>query len=413
MKAEIISIGDEILIGQVMNTNAGWLAEQMNLIGISVVRITTIGDNKEEIIGSLDDAGKRADIILITGGLGPTRDDITKQTLCEYFDTVLKFNKQAFRDIEKLFEGRGWQMNEKNKKQAELPANAVPLTNKNGTAPGMWFEQDGKIIVSLPGVPFEMKPMITDQVIPKLSEKLQTDTLYHKTVLTQGMGESWISDKIEDWEDKLPENIKLAYLPQPGMVRLRLSATGQNKKELEKQVDEEIEKLKKIIPDLIFGYNNDTLEEVVGKHLRNNRATVATAESCTGGYIAHLITSVSGSSDYYPGSVVSYSNEVKIKELGVSEDDLEKHGAVSEAVVRQMAEGVMKKFGTDYAISTSGIAGPTGGTDEKPVGTTWIAVCSKEKTIAKKFSFGNNRGRNIRVTALQAMNMLRKMIIKN
>ena len=411
MKAEIISIGDEILIGQITNTNAAWLGEQMNLIGFSVVQMTTIPDDREHILKMLKASSERADLILITGGLGPTKDDITKESLCEYFDVPLKLNDNALADVQELFRKRGWELNELNKKQAELPENAIPLKNKNGTAPGMWFEQNGRIYVSMPGVPFEMKPMITGEVIPRLKEKLDTDTLYHKTVLTQGMGESWLSEKISDWEDNLPENIKLAYLPQPGIVRLRLSAVGDDKEKLEKQVDREIEKLKKLIPGLIFGYNDDKLEEIVGQLLRKKNASLSTAESCSGGYIAHLITSIPGSSDYYKGSVISYSNEVKEKELGVSAEDLKNQGAVSEEVVRQMSAGVQNKLHTDYAISTSGIAGPEGGTDEKPVGTIWIALATPDKVMAKKFQFGDHRGRNIRKTALEALNMLRKELL--
>ena len=411
MKAEIISIGDEILIGQITNTNAAWLGEQMNLIGFSVVQMTTIPDDREHILKMLKASSERADLILITGGLGPTKDDITKESLCEYFDVPLKLNDNALADVQVLFRKRGWELNELNKKQAELPGNAIPLKNKNGTAPGMWFEQNGLIYVSMPGVPFEMKPMITGEVIPRLKEKLDTDTLYHKTVLTQGMGESWLSEKISDWEDNLPENIKLAYLPQPGIVRLRLSAVGDDKEKLEKQVDREIEKLKKLIPGLIFGYNDDKLEEIVGQLLRKKNASLSTAESCSGGYIAHLITSIPGSSDYYKGSVISYSNEVKEKELGVSAEDLKNQGAVSEEVVRQMSAGVQNKLHTGYAISTSGIAGPEGGTDEKPVGTIWIALAMPDKVMAKKFQFGDHRGRNIRKTALEALNMLRKELL--
>lgn len=410
MKAEIITIGDEILIGQVINTNSSWLAETMNLIGVHIVQITTISDSREHILQSLEDAGKRAEIILITGGLGPTKDDITKETLCDFFNTKLEFNEEAYQNIINLFGKRGYKISELNRKQAEIPANCIPLNNKNGTAPGMWFEENGKIYVSMPGVPFEMKPMIEEQVVPKLRKKLKTDTIYHKTILTQGIGESWLSEKISAWEDNLPENIKLAYLPQPGIVRLRLSASGKNKTEIQNQVDEEIKKLHEIIPDLIFGYNNDTLEKIIGKILTAKKQTLATAESCTGGYIAHLITTVPGSSVYYSGSVVSYSNNIKMKVLSVSQENLEKQGAVSEEVVMQMAKGVQEKFNTSYAIATSGIAGPDGGTKEKPVGTTWIGMATPEKVFARKFLFGEERGRNIRRTALQALNMLRKEI---
>ena len=410
MKAEIITIGDEILIGQIVNTNAAWMGEKMNSIGVHVAQMTTISDTREDILNALKSATDRADIILITGGLGPTKDDITKESLAEFFNARMVFNKKAFEDIRKLFDSRGFKMNDLNKQQAEVPDNCTPLQNTAGTAPGMWFEENQCIYVSMPGVPYEMKPMITEQVIPMLRKKLGTDTIYQKTVLTQGMGESWIAEKISGWEDHLPSNVKLAYLPQPGIVRLRITATGNDKKQLEQQVEEEIIKLKKIIQDLIFGYDDDTLERIVGELLKEKNQSLSTAESCTGGYIAHLITSIAGSSDYYTGSVVSYVNHIKERELGVNKEYLEKHGAVSETIVRQMAEGVKKKYKTDYAIATSGIAGPAGGTKEKPVGTVWIGIATPEKTLAQKFKFGNSRERNIRLTAVYALNMLRKEI---
>ena len=407
MTAEIITIGDELLIGQVIDTNSAWIAEQLNLIGIRVHQITSISDDREHILRTLAEAETRADIILITGGLGPTRDDITKTTLCEFFGTELIFNEEAFKNVETLFRLRGFTVTELNRKQAEIPANCTPLQNLNGTAPGMWFEREGKIFVSMPGVPFEMKSMVTNDILPRLSEKLRSHFIAHKTILTHGVGESFLAKTIESWEDNLPENIKLAYLPQPGIVRLRLTAIGANKTELKNQLEDEISKIKKIIPDLIFGYNGDTLEQVVGQLLKSETKTVATAESCTGGYLAHLITSIPGSSEYFPGSVISYSNKVKIDELGVSEKSLEQHGAVSKEVATQMAAGVRKKINSDYALAISGIAGPDGGTTEKPVGTTWIALATPEKVIAQQFLFGEHRGRNIRKAALAALNMLR------
>ncbi len=407
MQAEIVTIGDELLIGQVVDTNSAWLAEQLNLIGIRVYQITSISDNREHILTTLRDASSRADIILITGGLGPTKDDITKQTLCEYFNTELKFDAATFDNVKQLFKLRGYPVTELNRKQAEIPANSEALKNPNGTAPGMWFEENNKIYVSMPGVPFEMKPLVTDHVLPRLGKMLNSTFILHKTILTQGVGESFLAKTIEDWEDALPENIKLAYLPQPGIVRLRLTATGKDREALQKQLAGQTDTLRRRIPDLIFGYDDDTLESVTGRLLREHNKTVATAESCTGGYISHLITSVPGSSDYYQGSVISYSNAVKMSGLEVKKEDLEKYGAVSEPVVRQMAEGVRRTIGTDYGLAVSGIAGPDGGSDEKPVGTTWIAVATPEKTITKKFLFGEHRGRNIRKAALSALNMLR------
>jgi len=411
MTAEIISIGDELLIGQVINTNASWIAEQLNQAGITVYQVTTISDKREHILTTLRDAGKRVDIILLTGGLGPTKDDITKETLCEYFGSRLVFNESIFEGIKKLFGKRGFKISELNRKQAFVPENCIPVKNNAGTAPGMWFEKDGKIYVSMPGVPYEMKPMISDFVIPEIRKRFKVGSILHKTVLTQGWPESKLAAKIESWEEGLPENIKLAYLPSPGSVRLRLTATGNEKSTLEKQVRQEIEKLEKIIPGAIFGYDEDELHVITGKLLRDKNQTISTAESCTGGYIAHLITSVAGSSDYFKGSVVAYANEIKQHVLGVKEKSLIDFGAVSEAVVKEMAEGVRQKFNTGYAIATSGIAGPGGGTKEKPVGTTWIAVATPDKTIARHFLFGEHRERNIRKTALTALNMLRKEII--
>ncbi len=411
MKAEIISIGDELLIGQVVNTNASWIASELNMAGIQVVHIAAIADDKEAIVKSLDDASERADIILITGGLGPTKDDITKKTLAEYFNSKLVFHEPTFNQIKEIFKARNFEVTDINRQQAMIPDKCEPLFNKNGTAPGMWFEKEGKVFVSMPGVPFEMKPMVTEQVLPRLNKKFNFGTIIHKTVMTTGMPESFLADKIKEWENNLPENIKLAYLPQPGIVRLRLTAKGHDKAALQKAVDLQVEKLKAIIGDIIYGYDDITLEEVVGQLLREKGQTLSTAESCTGGYIAHLITSIAGSSDYFQGSVVSYSNEVKSKVLGVPESDLIEHGAVSQQVVEAMVIGVRKLMGTDYAVATSGIAGPTGGTPEKPVGTTWIAVATPEKVVSKLFHFGEHRGRNIRRAALAALEMLRKELV--
>ena len=411
MKAEIISIGDELLIGQVVNTNASWIASELNMAGIQVVHIAAIADDKEAIVKSLDDASERADIILITGGLGPTKDDITKKTLAEYFDSKLVFHEPTFNQIKEIFKARNFEVTDINRQQAMIPDKCEPLFNKNGTAPGMWFEKEGKVFVSMPGVPFEMKPMVTEQVLPRLNKKFNFGTIIHKTVMTTGMPESFLADKIKEWENNLPENIKLAYLPQPGIVRLRLTAKGHDKAALQKAVDLQVEKLKAIIGDIIYGYDDVTLEEVVGQLLREKGQTLSTAESCTGGYIAHLITSIAGSSDYFQGSVVSYSNEVKSKVLGVPEPDLTEHGAVSQQVVEAMVTGVRKLMGTDYAVATSGIAGPSGGTPEKPVGTTWIAVATPEKVVSKLFHFGEHRGRNIRRAALAALEMLRKELV--
>lgn len=411
MKVEIITIGDEILIGQIVDSNSAWMAQKLNDIGANVARIVTISDTQDEILTALSEAENRADVVLITGGLGPTKDDVTKKALAEFFDCDHTFHSEIAEHIARLFAGFGKEMSELNRLQAELPSACEPLQNNQGTAPGMWFEKNETVFVSMPGVPYEMKGIMRDHVIPRLSKKFAAPTILHRTILTMGMGESWLSEIIEEWEEALPKEIKLAYLPSPGRVRLRLSATGNQEDELKALLKDETVKLQKLIPKLIYGYDNDTIEGVVGKLLREAEKTVSTAESCTGGLIAHKLTSISGSSDYFQGSVVSYSNEVKMSALNVSEPDLKKHGAVSETVVRQMAEGIRSRMKTDYAIATSGIAGPTGGSEEKPVGTVWIAVATPEKTIAKKFLFGQNRSRNIEISANTALNLLRKELV--
>ena len=407
MKAEIINIGDELLIGQVVNTNASWIAAQLTKAGISVVQITTIADDANAIKISLDHAFSRAEIVLISGGLGPTKDDITKKTLAEYFDSKLIFHEPAFEQVKKIFAARQFPVSEVNRQQAMIPDKCQPLFNKNGTAPGMWFEKEGKVAVSMPGVPFEMKAIMEEQVIPKLIRHFQLGVIIHKTVMTTGMPESMLAEKIKTWEENLPAHIKLAYLPQPGIVRLRLSGRGKDGEKLTAEIMEQVEKLKQIVPEIIYGYDDVLLEEVVGQLLVKNNKTVSTAESCTGGYIAHLITSIPGSSDYFEGSVVSYSNRIKSELLGVRPETLEKHGAVSREVVTEMAESARLKLKTDYNIAVSGIAGPAGGTDEKPVGTVWIALAGPEGTETELFHFGEHRGRNIRRAALAALNMLR------
>lgn len=414
MKLEIVNIGDELLIGQVVNTNASWMAEQLSLVGIEVVQITAISDTREAIFATLDAAKTRADTVIMTGGLGPTNDDITKQVLCDYFKTELVFNEEAFEQVQSLFKLRGFKVTEINKKQAELPASCIPLQNINGTAAGMWFEEEGKIFVSIPGVPFEMHALMSDQIIPRLLKKSKPGVILKKTIFTQGIGESTLAEIIANWENALPSHFKLAYLPQPGIVRLRLSAKGKVEGELQVEFEKQLEALHKLIPKLIFGYDTDTMEKVLVDLLTRNGKSVSLAESCTGGYISHLLTSIPGSSKCFMGSVVAYDNEIKKGILGVSTDSLIKFGAVSEQVAQEMALGVQAKFKTDYAISVTGIAGPDGRTEEKPVGTTWVAVAGPDKKIiAKKYLLGEHRGRNIRKAALTGLNMLRKEILKN
>lgn len=411
MKAEIITIGDELLIGQVIDTNSAWMADELNMMGINVHQISSISDNSEHILTTLLEASHRADMLLITGGLGPTNDDITKQTLSEYFDSPLVFNEEAYRRIEQLFAQRGFPVTPLNRMQAMLPACCTAIPNTNGTAPGMWFEKDGIIYVSMPGVPFEMKTMMTNEVLPKLSSFSQK-AIVHKTILTQGVGESFLAAAIAPWENSLPVHIKLAYLPQPGLVRMRLSATGTDAKQLQLEVEHWVSKLRKMIPEFIFGYNDDKLEEIVGRQLLSLNYTLATAESCTGGYIAHLITSISGSSNYFKGSIVAYANEIKENLLGVEHETLLTHGAVSEATVKEMAVNVCQKLGTTCSIAISGIAGPLGGTEDKPVGTTWIAILSPAGLVTEKFLLGEHRGRNIHKAGISALNLLRKELEK-
>jgi nicotinamide-nucleotide amidase len=412
MNAEIINIGDELLIGQVVNTNASWLASELNKAGISVVQITTIADDDHAIKTALDHAAERAQIIIISGGLGPTKDDITKKSLAEYFDSEMVFDEGTYENVKKIFALRHYQVTEVNKMQALIPEKCIPLQNNNGTAPGMWFEKEDTVFVSLPGVPYEMKALFSEEVILRLAKRYKLGAVVHKTIMTTGVGESFLAAKINDWEDNLPSYVKLAYLPQPGLVRLRLSAKGPDKKALETELEQLTEALQQIVPEVIYGYDDMPLEEAVGNLLKEKGRTMATAESCTGGYIAHLITSIPGSSEYFMGSIVSYSNDVKISQLGVAFDSLEEHGAVSKNVVEQMATGARERLKTDYALATSGIAGPDGGTEEKPVGTTWVALAGPDGVISQKFHFGEHRGRNIRRSALAALNMLRMELTK-
>lgn len=407
MNAEIITIGDELLIGQVVDTNSAWLGQQLTFNGIRVAQKTAISDSPDHIKTALTDAQKRADIILLTGGLGPTKDDLTKATLADYFGMKMRFDNEVLKHITAIFERFGRELTDTNRTQCELPEGCETIFNANGTAPGMWFDINGKIIVSMPGVPYEMKAMFTDGVLPKLREKLSLPAIYHRTVMTQGIGESWLSDTLEEWEASLKkENIGLAYLPAPAMVRLRLMAYGNNSTELRKKVDAKIDELPALIGKHIFATEDTTLADVIGKILTEKKQTVVTAESCTGGYIAHLITSVAGSSAYYIGSTLTYAYEAKTNLLGIPQELMTKHGAVSEEVAKMMAENVRKKLNADYAISTTGIAGPGGGTAEKPVGTVWIAVASKDGVEAKVFQFGDNRERNIQRSGQTALMML-------
>ena len=414
MNCVLISIGDELLIGQTINTNAAWLGEQLNLLGFKVIAGLVIPDDKIAIENALNDFSS-ADLIIMTGGLGPTKDDITKHTLCTYFDTELKRNTEIESKIIAYFQSRELPILQTNKDQALLPEACEVLPNSRGTASGMWFEKNNTIYVSLPGVPYEMKGLITECVIPKLlSRNKDENTLVHRTVRTHGMGESFLAEVIKDWENNLSvDDIKLAYLPSPGIVKLRLSLLGKDGKKIVATLNKHIDLLNKIIPDQVYGYEDDTMEGVVGDLLTAQNTSVSTAESCTGGAVAKMITSVSGSSNYFEGSVICYSNICKINQLHVQENALQNHGAVSQEVVEQMAIGVKRKLNTDYGLATSGIAGPTGGTPEKPVGTIWIALATKTGVISKKLNLGYSRDRNIHVTSLSALNMLRLELLGN
>jgi nicotinamide-nucleotide amidase len=408
--ADIITIGDEILYGQITDTNSQWISAELDKIGVKIFRKISVGDNKEEILKAIKESEQRSDIIIITGGLGPTSDDITKPALAEYFNSKLILNNEALEDVTNFFKSKGKDLSELNRQQAFLPDACTFISNKSGTAPGMWFERSEKVFISMPGVPFEMKAMMQQEVLPKISRKFIRPVIVHKRVKVVGIGESFLSEKIAEWEHSLPANIKLAYLPQLGIVTLRLTATGDDKNKISLQLDQEVGKLRKIIPEYIFGVDDDVLEKVVGQLLLKNKLSISSAESCTGGYLAYLLTTIPGSSEYYWGSVVAYQNTVKTEILGVREETIQQFGAVSEQTVKEMAEGVRKKFRTDIGISSSGIAGPTGGTDEKPVGTIWIGYSDKNQTFGKKLMLGNDRDINVKLTCIAVFNMIRKTL---
>ena len=410
-QASIITIGDELLIGQVIDTNSAWMAQELNKAGIRVVRRVAVGDVWDEIWTALDEEQKYADIILITGGLGPTADDITKPLLCKYFGGTLIVDEAAKQNVLDIFTKLNRPIIERNLKQAEVPDVCTVLQNKRGTAPGMLFNRDRKVFVSLPGVPHEMKGLMTDEVIPALVKQFKFPAIIHKTLLTAGVGESFLAELIKDFEEALPAHIKLAYLPNYGMVRLRLTATGFNVAETEKEIGQLFEKLKALVADYLVTDKDEPMENVVGKLLMATGKTMCTAESCTGGYIAHLLTSIVGSSKFYNGSVVSYSYEAKEDLLQVDKNILLTKGAVSEEVVLQMARGALKHLKSDYVIAVSGIMGPDGGTTDKPAGTVWIAVGNKENLQAQKLYFRFDRARNIQLTATNALNLLRKFIL--
>ena len=418
MRAEILTIGDEILIGQITNTNAVWIAQQLNLIGVKVVHMATVSDDRSEILKAFENASKRADIVFITGGLGPTKDDVTKKTFAEFFDVPLVLDEKVLEDVSSFFIKRGREISQLNKDQALIPKGCRVMRNKSGTAPGMWMQRNNIHFISMPGVPYEMKELMREEILPLIRSEFKLQHIYHRTVLTQGIGESALAEIIEKWEDGLAsKNIKLAYLPQPGLVRLRLSTHGDDEHRIKTAVDGEIDNLLPLIKEHVFGFENygepmPTIEKVTSELLRERKQTLSVAESCTGGFISSLFTAIPGSSDIFKGGIVPYTNEAKNQLLNVDNSIFEKHGAVSKECVIALAENVRKRFNSDFSIAVSGVAGPGGGSAEKPVGFVWIAVSSNEKTLTKSFQFGDDRGRNIVMTANAAISFLRKFVLK-
>jgi nicotinamide-nucleotide amidase len=411
MRAVIITIGDEILIGQTVDTNSAWIGSELSKSGFDVFRITSVHDTREAILYALGEVSGKADIVIITGGLGPTSDDITKPVLCEFFNTQLVINEEVLEMIEEMMSRRKNPMNENNRMQAYVPESCRILKNARGTAPGMWFEKEGTIFISMPGVPSEMKYIMSEHVLPELNKRFTSNAIVHRNIMTYGTFEAKLAEILSDFEKGLPGNIKLAYLPSSGVIKLRLTGMGGDLIRLNEVISGKVAELYSIIPEFIYGENEDPLEKVVGKLLREKKKTVATAESCTGGEIAHLITSIPGSSVYYKGSVIAYANSVKSGILNIPDDIISKHGAVSEEVVSLMADEARRITSTDYCIATSGIAGPDGGSVTKPVGTLWMAVSSAKGTVAVKKVFGTDRETNIKRFSLAALNLLRLQII--
>jgi nicotinamide-nucleotide amidase len=411
MTADIITIGDEILIGQILDTNSQFIASEFTKSGINIRHILSISDSEHAIINSLDLSVGKVDFVILTGGLGPTNDDITKNTLLNYFGGQLITHQKTLELITRFFAKRGKQVTDRNRKQAEVPDSCSVLLNRCGTAPGMIFLREKTILFALPGVPFEMKELLINEILPFIRKKYSLPVILQRTILIEGVPESTLADKLKDWEENLTEFIKVAYLPSPGLLRLRLSISGTNINELNNRLNKEVQYIINLIGEnVVFGFDNDSLEQVIGKLLINKGLTLSVAESCTGGNISHLITSVPGSSKYFKGSIVAYSNEIKSNHLNIPKETIEKYGAVSHEVAEYMAKGVMKFANSDCAIATTGIAGPDGGTKEKPVGTVCISVIFEDKIISRKFLFGDNRERNIIKASLSALNMLRNLI---
>lgn len=414
IKVSIITIGDELLIGQVIDTNSAWMAQELNKAGIKVNRRVAVGDDWNEIWKALDEESENADVILITGGLGPTADDITKPLLCEYFNGNMVVSQDALDNVIHIFQNIYKRpITERNLKQAEVPDTCKVIVNTRGTAPCMWFEKDKKIFVSMPGVPYEMKGLMEEKIIPELSNIFTLPFICHRTLVTYGVGESTLADKILEFETALPSHIKLAYLPNYGIVRLRLTSTGYNKEKIESEIEKQFQKLQEEVKDFLVTNEDAPMEKVVSDLLIKRNQTISIAESCTGGYIAHLLTSIPGSSAFFDGSMVTYSYKAKENLIGVKNETLINFGAVSEEVVKEMLTGLLKKMQTNYGIAVSGIMGPGGGSPEKPVGTVWVAIGNAEKIVTKVFHFRFDRQKNIQITAMNALNLMRLFLKEN
>lgn len=412
VRAEVIAIGDELLYGQIVDSNSHWISQKLDLVGVKVVRKTTVGDDRKDILAAFASAEARADIILITGGLGPTQDDLTKALMAEYFDCPVVENPTAVEAVTEFFRQRGREITPLNILQGHLPACCTYVPNEVGTAPGMWFERNGTYWMSMPGVPHEMKKLMRDFVLPKLPTLFPLPIIVHRTIKTVGIGESWLADLIRDWENALPSTIRLAYLPSLGHVKLRLTGFGTDRVEIENGIKQQIDLVLPSIQNHVYGYDSESLETAIGKLLAANKKTVALAESCSGGYISHLITSISGSSSYFQGAVIPYHNQFKNEILQVKNDTLNSFGAVSEETVMEMAIGVRELFKSDFGLSSSGIAGPNGGTVEKPVGTVWIACAGKNFVETRKLQLTQDRMVNIQLTAVAVLNLLRICILE-
>ena len=413
MQATILTIGDEILIGQIVDTNSVSIAKHLNAAGIIVREKRSIGDDRAQIVASLETALAQSEVVILTGGLGPTKDDITKKTLAEWFGGGMRFDERVAAHVEQMLTARGIDFNALNRSQAEVPAACEVLFNAYGTAPGMWFERDGRVVVSLPGVPYEMEHLMAEEVMPRLKSRFALKQIVHRTLITAGLPESMLAERIAAWEEALPPSLKLAYLPNPGAVRLRLSAYEVDGAEVAREIEARFEALRALIPEYVIGYETATLQEQVHRQLIDRQATLAIAESCTGGAIAARFTALPGASAYLLAGLVTYSNAAKVQFLGVSESDLRQYGAVSEQVARQMAEGARRATGADYAVATTGIAGPTGGTAEKPVGTVWFAVATPTRTVTLHKMCGADRSQVIDRASAFAITLLRDTLAKS